>query len=94
MRRTVKIRLDLGQNQRELLQKTIEQFKQACQKVVDYGWNKDGLKTYQKNKLHKATYDKIREDTDLPANLVIRARDRASEAIKGCVEKLKKGERS
>ncbi|OKY78819.1 MAG: IS605 OrfB-like transposable element containing RNAse H-like and Zn finger domain [Candidatus Methanohalarchaeum thermophilum] len=94
MRRTVKIKLGLDQNQQKLLQETIEQFKQACQKVVDYGWNEDGLKTYQKNKLHKATYDKIREDTDLPANLVIRARDRASEAIKGCVEKLKNDEKA
>lgn len=58
------------------------------------GWNQDELKVYNKNKLHDQTYSQIREETDLPANLVIRARDRASEAIKGCVEKLKKGEKA
>ncbi|KXB06374.1 hypothetical protein AKJ52_02300, partial [candidate division MSBL1 archaeon SCGC-AAA382C18] len=61
----------------------------ACQEVVDCGWNKSGLKTYNKNKLHDRTYQDVRKKSDLPANLVIRARDRASEAIKGCVEKLK-----
>ncbi|OKY77435.1 MAG: IS605 OrfB-like transposable element containing RNAse H-like and Zn finger domain [Candidatus Methanohalarchaeum thermophilum] len=94
MRRTVKIKLSLNQNQQKLLQETIKQFKQACQRVVDYGWNRNGLKTYQKNKLHKATYSEIREKTDLPANLVIRARDRASETIKACVKKIKNGEKA
>ena len=94
MRRTVKIKLDISDNDRQLLEETAEQFKQACQTVADAGWNQDDLKVYNKNKLHDQTYNQIREQTELPANLVIRARDRASEAIKGCVERLKKGEKA
>lgn len=94
MRRTVKIKLDISDNDRQLLEETAEQFKQACQTVADAGWNETGLKAYNKNKLHDQTYSQIREETDLPANLVIRARDRASEALKGCVERLKKGEKA
>lgn len=94
MRRTVKIKLEISDNDRELLEETAEQFKQACQIVADAGWKEDALKVYNKNKLHDQTYNQIREKTDLHANLVIRARDRASEAIKGCVERLKKGEKA
>lgn len=94
MRRTVKLKLELTEENKEKLEATAEEFKEACQIVTDYGWNKNELKTYNKNKLHNGTYRKVREKTDLPSNLVIRARDRASEAIKGCVEKLKKGEKT
>jgi IS605 OrfB family transposase len=92
MRRTVKIKLDLEQP--EKLEETIQQFKYACNQVVDEGWNRDELKTYNKNKLHEATYHEIREETDLPANLVTQARDRASQAIKGCVQRMKEGEKA
>jgi IS605 OrfB family transposase len=92
MRRTVQIKLDIEDE--DALDTTVQQFKQACQHVVDRGWNKDDLKVYNKNKLHRRTYDDVRDQTDLPANLVVRARDRASEAIKGCVERLKQGEKT
>lgn len=94
MRRTVKFKLELTPEERELLEDTTEEFKEACQTVADYGWDEIGLKTYNKNKLHDGTYREVREKTDLPSNLVIRARDRASEAIKSCVEKLKNGEKA
>jgi putative transposase len=90
MRRTVKIKLEI--EEQEKLEKTIKQFKYACNQVTEEGWEQDGLKTYNKNKLHDQSYHKIREETELPANLVTQARDRASQAIKGCVEKLKAGE--
>ncbi|MFB6100444.1 MAG: RNA-guided endonuclease TnpB family protein, partial [Candidatus Nanohalobium sp.] len=90
MRRTVKIKLEI--EEQEKLQETIRQFKHACNQVVEQGWNEEGLKTYNKNKLHEETYHEIREETSLPANLVTQARDRASQAIKACVEKLKEEE--
>lgn len=90
VRRTVKIKLEI--EQQEKLQETIRQFKYACNQVMEEGWDEDGLKTYNKNNLHEQTYHEIREETELPANLVTQARDRASQAIKGCVEKLKDGE--
>lgn len=92
MRRTVKIKLKI--EEQEKLQETIQQFKYACNQVAEEGWNEEGLKTYNKNKLHEETYHEIREETSLPANLVTQARDRASQAIKACVEKLKQGEKA
>ena len=92
MIRTVKIKLDLEQP--EKLEETIQQFKYACNQVVDEGWNEDELNTYNKNKLHEATYYEIREKTELPANLVTQARNRASQAIKGCVQRMKEGEKT
>lgn len=94
VRRTVKIQLDLEQDQRQKLEDTVQQFKQACNTTVNAGWNQDGLKTYQKYKLQDRVYDQIREQTDLPANLTVRAISRASEAIKTGVEKLKRGEKT
>jgi IS605 OrfB family transposase len=92
MKRTVVVKLDLDDEQRQKLDQTVQQFKKACNKVSDEGWNEDGLKTYQKYKLQEQVYDELREETDLQANLVIRAISRVSEAIKGCVERLKEGE--
>lgn len=34
MRRTVRIKLDISDDDRELFEETVEQFKQACQSVV------------------------------------------------------------
>lgn len=92
MRRTVKIKLDI--EDRDLLDETVQQFKHACQLVVDEGWDDNGLKTYNKQKLHHATYYDIKDETDLTADLIVRARNRAADAIKGCVERLKKGEKT
>lgn len=94
MRRTVKIKLDLNFVQRQKLEETVQQFKKACNKTSETGWNEDGLKTYQKYKLQEQVYDELREETDLQANLVIRAISRTSEAIKGCVEQFKKGRKA
>jgi len=66
MRRTVKLKLDLKEEERKTLEKTIKKFKKACQSVVESGWKEEGLKTYHKNKLHKKTYTQIREETDYP----------------------------
>jgi len=59
--------------------------------TVEEGWNENGLKTYKKYKLQEKIYNKIREKTNLQANLVVRAIARGAQAIKGCVERLKQG---
>lgn len=94
MKRTVVVKLDLNKEQRQKLDQTVQQFKKACNTATEAGWNEDGLKTYQKYKLQEQVYNQIREETDLQANLVIRAISRSSKAIKGCVEKLKQGEKA
>jgi len=89
MRRTVNIKLPL--ENRRYLEKTIQQFKKACQMTVEEGWIEEGLKTYSKFNLQERIYGELREATDLQANLVIRAIARGAQAIKGCVERLKNG---
>jgi len=89
MKRTVQIKLSF--EDREYLDQTVKQFKEACQVTVNEGWNSNGLKTYNRNKLHHMVYERLRERTDLQANLVVRAIARGAEAIKGCVERLKNG---
>ena len=59
---------------------TGRQFREACQMVLDYGFAE---KTYNKNKLNRATYEDIRKAIPtLPSALVQTARDAASEALK------------
>ena len=48
-------------------------------------------KITSKQKLHHRTYYDVRDDSPLPANLVQAARNRAAEAVKGCVERWKQG---
>jgi len=48
MRRSVKLKLGLTPEEKQALDDTAEEFKQACQEVVEYGWNDDALKTYNK----------------------------------------------
>ncbi len=76
MFRTIKLKLPYDQS---LLQTGI-QFREACQMVLDYGFEK---KTHNKNKLNRGTYKQVREAIPtLPSALVQTARDVASEALK------------
>jgi IS605 OrfB family transposase len=55
-------------------------FNQACQEVLDYGFQH---RTYDKNVLNKATYRRVREALpSLPSALVQTARDEASEILR------------
>lgn len=89
MKRTVKIKLSV--DDRNSLEKTVKQFKKACQITVEEGWNENGLNNYRKYKLQKKVYNKIREVTDLQANLVVRAIARGAQAVKGCTQLIKNG---
>ena len=89
MRRTVKIKL--SPDNRDAIERTASQFREACQYTVEAGWQDDDLKICSRKKLHKIVYDDLRKLTELQANLVVRAISRAKEAIKGCVQKLKNG---
>jgi IS605 OrfB family transposase len=75
MFRTVKVKLPFEQS---LLQTAIA-FNKACQIVLDYG---STHKTYNKDKLNKATYRQVRDAIpNLPSALVQTARDEASEML-------------
>lgn len=64
---------------------TIEQYNSACNSCLEWGYNN---KTYNKSKIHDATYYQIRElYPNLQASLVCAARDQAADMLKR--EKLK-----
>lgn len=88
--RTVPIKLDVDESAAALLHQTTDHFLDAANHVVDVAWEPD-WKITSKQKLHDLTYYDVREDSPLPANLVQAARNRAAEAVKGCVKRWKKG---
>ena len=70
-----------------LLDETFEQFRHAAQHVADYGWNDNPANIIDsKSKLHDATYDDVRNTTDLTANHVQAARSLAAESLDSCTE--------
>ncbi|MEK6861418.1 MAG: RNA-guided endonuclease TnpB family protein [Nanoarchaeota archaeon] len=75
MKSTIKIKLPY---RKELLE-TMQQYSYSANKVIDFGWN---IQTDNKRELHDLTYYRIREETDLPAQLVCSSRDKAVEVLK------------
>jgi IS605 OrfB family transposase len=91
--RTVRIKLDVDESAAELLHQTTDHFLDAANYVVNVAWTPD-WKITSKQKLHDLTYYDFREDSPLPANLVQAARNRAAEAVKGCVERWKQDKKA
>lgn len=76
MFRTIKIRLERTAD----LVRTVAIFNQACQRVLDWGYEN---KEYNKTRLNRATYRGIRSELPtLPSALVQTARDQASDMLK------------
>jgi IS605 OrfB family transposase len=76
MKRTVKIKLEPDND----LVETIRQYSQIKQITCDYGLKS---KTYNKNKLHRWLYKKLRKQfPDMPSAILQTARDVASETLK------------
>ena len=91
VRRTVPVKLDVTESDADLLHETIQQFQWAANYVVQNARNDDGYVETSKGKLNSRTYDDVRRETDLHANLVQAARSRAAEALKSVVAKWKGG---
>jgi predicted transposase len=73
------VKLDVLDEDEALLEETFEQFRQAAQYVADYGWRDNPADIVKsKSKLNDATYDDVREATDLTANHVQAARSLAA----------------
>ena len=89
VRRTVPVKLDVAESDVDLLHETIQQFQWAANYVVQNAQNDDGYVETSKGKLNSRTYDDVRSETDLHANLVQAARSRAAEALKSVVAKWK-----
>ena len=91
VKRTIPVKLDVPDERRNDLHQTIEQFNRACNYTVEHGRNDDGYLILNKSKVHDKVYYDLREETDLPANLCVRAYSKAVEAMKSTVAEWKKG---
>ena len=78
---------NLDAEEQALLDETFDQFRQAAQHVADHGWSDNPANIGDnKDTLHDATYNDVREQTDLTANHVQAARSLAAEALDSCKE--------
>jgi len=91
VRRTVPVKLDVDSDDAALLRETIDEFLWAANYVVDHAWQGD-YKTTSKAKLQEETYDDVREQTRLHANLVQNARNKVADAVQSVVARWKQGE--
>lgn len=91
VKRTVPVKLDVPTERRGDLHTTIEQFNDAANHTVQNARNDDGSLILNKSKIHDRVYYDLRETTDLPANLCIRAYSKAVESLKSTVADWKKG---
>jgi putative transposase len=79
--RTIKLKLNVFEEDKIILKKTITLFNTVFNEVARYGFEH---KTHSKVSIHHATYKDIRERyPELPSSLVQGARDVACEALKG-----------
>ncbi len=94
--RTAVVKLSVSSDRRDDLKRTMNTFRDATQRFADRGWDgdDDGYVITSGNHLQRLVYDDIREDTGLHADLTVAAADHAANALDGCVEKMKEGERT
>ncbi len=89
--RTVRVKLDVPDERHDDLHQTIQQFQTAVNYTVDHGENDDGYLITNKSTIHDKVYHDLRDETDLPANLVVRSYSKAVEMLKSTVEDWKNG---
>ena len=81
MDRTIKLKLDLSNEDKNTLKETMGVCNQVFNEVAEYGFENN---TYSKIKIHHATYYPIREKyPELPSAILQGTRDVACEALKG-----------
>ena len=81
MDRTIKLKLDLSNEDKDILKKTMNVSNQVFNEVAIYGFDNQ---THSKIKIHHATYYPIREKyPGLPCAILQGTRDVACEALKG-----------
>ena len=89
VRRTAITRLSVDDEQRDLLEDTITEWKRGCQIATDLAWEWCNTKS----DVQPLAYDPVREDTDLGSQHAILATHQAAQAITGCIERRSKGEK-
>ena len=92
VKRTVPVKLNVPDERHDDLHITIEQFNDAANHTVQNGRNDDGYRILNESTIHDEVYYDLRDRTNLPSNLCIRAYSKAVEAMKSTVEDWKDGE--
>ena len=95
VRRTAVVKLAVSDEQRRALHATAEQYLYCANRTAAFCWddtNYRECRTHKRN-VRDALYDELRSETELQAQLVQAAIQRGVEAVKGCVERWKKGQR-
>jgi IS605 OrfB family transposase len=95
VRRTAVVKLNVFDEQRDALHRTAEQYLYCAKRTADY-CESDASYTdcnINKRQVRDSLYSSLREETGLQAQLVQAAIRRAVEAVKGVVERWKKGQR-
>jgi len=90
VRRTAITRLAVDDEQRELLEETITEWKRGCQIATDMAWET----CHAKGDVQSLAYDALREQTDLGGQHAVLATHQAAEAITGCIERQSKGQQA
>jgi putative transposase len=91
--RTVKVKLDVPTERCDDLHQTKDQFLHCANTTAAWAWrHPDEHCITSKQKAETALYDRLRNETELTANLVQKGIRRAIEASKSGVARLKKGE--
>ena len=95
LRRTVRVALDVPDSAAASLHETVDQYRTAADHVVDAAWPDGESEKYLETRrtvLHERTYEAVRTATDLPAQLVQSARNRAADALAGVVARWDEGQ--
>ena len=90
MRRTAITRLAVSDEQRDLLEETISEWKQGWQIATDMAWSKSNTKS----DIQPLAYDALGDQTDLGSQHAILATHQAAQAITGCIERRAKGKKA
>ena len=95
VRRTAVVKLAVSDEQRDALHRTAEQYLYCANRTANYCWSDTSYTECKTNKrrVRDALYSGLREETELHSQLVQAAIRRAVEAVKGVVERWKKGRR-
>ena len=91
VRRTVPVKLNVADSDADLLDETISEFLWAANYVVDHAWQGE-YKTTSKAQLQRETYEDVRAETRLQANLVQNARNKAADAVQSVIARWKQGD--
>jgi putative transposase len=89
VRRTAITRLEVTDEQRDLLEDTISEWKRGCQIATDMAWGTCNAKS----DVQPLAYDDVREHTDLGSQHAILATHQAAQAITSCLERRANGKK-